>query len=76
MRRPRLPVRAVWVQGRYPGDDEVLDRIAEHDEDAASYYSRRGLPGRTWSGGVWRVFREPRREHLSDYYESKGARLR
>ena len=46
-----------------------------HDEDAARYYAERGQPGRTWSGGTWRKFQRRLREHLLEYYRSKGARF-
>lgn len=74
--RPRLPLEAVWMRERYLDDAALLAAIDAHDREAAETYDRRGLPGRTWSGGVWRKFRRPVREHLLAYYESKGARLR
>ena len=74
--RPRLPLEAVWFRDRYPSDEEVRRRIAEHDEVAREYYAEREQPGRDWSGGTWRKFRRRMREGLKDYYESKGARGR
>lgn len=74
-RRPRLPVEAVWTKDRYWGDEELRTHMARMDAEAGAYYAARGLPGRNWTGGLWRKFLEPQREHLHDYYESKGARF-
>jgi len=71
--RPRLPARAVWSQGRYPSDEQVLDSADAFDVEAAAYYEDRGAPGRNWSGGVWRKFRRPLRPDLREVYDSKGA---
>ena len=73
--RDRLPTRAVWCKDRYPSDEEVRAFIAEHDRDMAREYEARGLAGRDWSGGIQRKFAKPAREHLAEYYTSKGARL-
>jgi nitroreductase len=73
--RPRLPVEAVWMKDRYASDAEVLASVELHDDEAARYYAQRGAPGRTWSGGTWRKFKAPLREHLATYYTSQGARL-
>ena len=73
--RPRLPVHGVWMRGRYLDDEALLASIAEHDAEAAEHYAARGLPGRTWSGGLVRKFVAPLRPHLHDYYVGKGARF-
>jgi FMN reductase (NADPH) len=74
-RRPRLPLDAVLFEDRYPSREEVERGIAAYDETMAAYYERRGKPGHDWSGGIARKFAERRRDHLADYYASKGARL-
>jgi nitroreductase len=73
--RARLPLDGVLFHDSYPDDDALLKAIDEHDAVMAQEYERRGLPGRNWSGGVSRKFEKPLREHLFDYYTSKGARL-
>lgn len=75
LRRPRLDVAALLVEGRYPSDDEVRVHVQEHDQDAERWYAATGRPGRTWSGGVVRTFGSLRREHLRATYEGLGARL-
>lgn len=71
--RPRLPVDAVWCKDRYPDDEALLARVAEHDAEARAYYEARGAAGRDWSGGTWRKFRAPMRADLAEYYRGKGA---
>jgi FMN reductase (NADPH) len=73
--RPRLPTQAVWMKDRYLDDEAMLALIDDHDVEAAEHYAERGLPGRNWSGGLWRKFVKPLRENLRDYYLGKGARL-
>lgn len=73
--RPRLPLEAVYFEDRYPDDSELRALIARYDRVSAEYYAARGAPGRDWSGGIWRKFRQPRREHLAQFYRSKGALL-
>jgi FMN reductase (NADPH) len=73
--RPRLPVDAVWMKDAYASDETMMERIAAFDEVAARYYQERGAAGRNWTGGLWRKFRQPVREHLLAYYTSKGARF-
>lgn len=73
--RPRLPAEAIWMKDRYLDDEAMLSLIEEHDADAAEHYSARGLPGRNWTGGLWRKYAKPAREHLFDYYTGKGASL-
>ena len=73
--RPRLAARAVLARGRYWSDDELRGHLEQMDAAAAEHYDARGLPGRNWTGGVWRTLREPRREHLAGFYHAKGARL-
>ena len=41
----------------------------------SAWYAARGLSGRNWSGGVWRKFARPAREHLHAFYGAKGARF-
>lgn len=74
-RRPRLPVEAVLFDDGYPSDEELLAQIGRFDADMAREYEARGLAGRSWTGGIWRKFREARRADLRAFYESKGARL-
>lgn len=74
-RRPRLPVDAVWMKDRYLDDAAMQRLIDEHDVEAQAHYAARGLPGRTWSGGLWRKFAKAEREHLHRYYTGKGATL-
>lgn len=71
--RPRLPVEAVWMRGRYPSEEDCAALRARHDEESARYYADRGQKGRSWSGGVARTFRQPNREHLADFFRSQGA---
>ena len=71
--RPRLPVEALWMKDRYHDDATMLQHVDAFDEEAAAHYTERGLEGRNWTGGLWRKFAKPLREHLFDYYTSKGA---
>lgn len=73
--RPRLPVDAVWMKDSYASDEAMRQWIDAFDEVAGRYYEERCAPGRSWSGGLWRKFRQPVREHLIAYYRSKGARF-
>ncbi len=75
-RKPRLAPTSVLYRGRCPSEEELRAQVAEYDGRMQDYYDARGLSGRDWSGGVHRKFRAPQREHLHDYYEAKGARLR
>lgn len=71
--RPRLPLEAVWMKGRYLEDEPMLELIEAHDREASRHYATRGLSGRTWSAGTWRKFTRRLREHLLEYYRAKGA---
>ena len=74
--RPRLPVDVVCSKDAYPSDEDLLAAVDAFDETRASeYYAARGAPGRTWSGGTYRKFRQLSRPDLRAYYESKGARF-
>ena len=73
--RPRLPVEAVWMKDRYLDDERTRALMEVHDQEAAVHYAGRGLEGRNWTGGLWRKFAKPVREHLHGYYTGKGARL-
>ncbi|MCP3914958.1 MAG: NADPH-dependent oxidoreductase [bacterium] len=73
--RPRLPVNAIWMKDRYADDERVFASMDAHDEVAARYYVNRESPGRNWTGGTWRKFKAPLREHLLGYYTSMGARF-
>ncbi len=73
--RPRLPVEAVWMRGRYTSDEDCAALRARHDAESAQYYANRGQPGRTWSGGVARTFRQPNRTDLAGFFRSRGACL-
>ena len=73
--RARLPLDGVLFHDSYPDDDSLLKVIDEHDAIMTQEYEKRGLPGRNWSGGVARKFAKPVREHLLEYYTSKGARI-
>ena len=73
--RPRFDPRTIWMKDRIESADEQLAHIDDFDRVAAEHYSARGLDGRDWSGGLWRKFNKPMREHLASYYASKGASL-
>jgi nitroreductase len=73
--RPRLSVDAVLHLDRYPSDEEVRGAMAEYDGRMAAYYAERGLPGRTWTGGVHRKFLSPQRQRLAGFYGEQGAVL-
>ena len=73
--KPRLPLEAVLLEERYPGDERVLQVIDAYDERMAAYYDDRGKPGHNWSGAIWRRYSKPRREHLAECYRGLGARL-
>jgi len=73
--RPRLSADALWMKDRYHDDTQLLQHVDAFDEVAAEHYATRGFEGRNWSGGLWRKFVKPSREHLYAYYTSKGARL-
>ena len=75
-RRPRLPLEAIYFEDRYPPDATLLEAIDAYDQQMAGYYRERGKDGYDWSGGIARKFDRPRREHLLEYYRSKGARWR
>jgi len=60
--RPRLPVRGVLCEDRYPDDEQILRAIDEYDDSA---------PG--WAARMTRKFTEPRRTDLGPYYRAKGA---
>lgn len=74
-RRPRLPLDAVWMRGRYLDDAAMHAAMDEHDAEAEPYYTRRGTPGRNWSGGVARRFQATQRDGLAQYYRDQGAQL-
>ena len=71
--RPRLPVRAIWFEERYPSDEAVRALVAEQDAEMARWYAERGKPGHDWSGGVQRRFARRVRETLRAVYERQGA---
>jgi nitroreductase len=73
--RPRLPLQAVLHEERWPDEAQVLEQVARHDRDVLRWYAARGRPGRSWSESMTRLFSRRAREHLRDYYESKGAEL-
>lgn len=73
--KPRLPLEAVLVEGRYPSDDDVRAYLREYDGVMSSYYEGRGRAGHDWSGGVAAKFREARRSHLASFYRRQGADL-
>ena len=73
--RPRLPLEAVLHEERYASDAALLAAIERHDEELGRYYTERGHPGRTWSGGVARRFEKLARGDLREYFEGKGAVL-
>ncbi len=60
--RPRLPVRGVLFEDRYPDDEQILRAIDEYDDSA---------PG--WAARMTRKFTEPRRTDIGPYYHAKGA---
>lgn len=74
--RPRLGADAVLFNDRYPDDDTMKSLIARYDEAYERYMlETRGQPGRTWSGGMARMFSDERRPDIAPYYISKGADL-
>lgn len=76
--RPRLPLEAVYFEGRYPDDDAMRHLVDAYDEDYLAYLQNRG-PGRAprrWSESMVGMFSEPRRAELGPYYRGKGADLR
>ncbi len=73
--RPRLPLDLVWSRDAYPSEEVLRSSLAEFERVSGAHYEARGLPGRTWGGGVVRKFREPTRRGLSAFYASKGASL-
>ncbi|MDP6540443.1 MAG: nitroreductase family protein [Planctomycetota bacterium] len=74
-RRPRLPLGSVLSEGRYPTDEHVLAGVAAHDRAMARAYAAAGKPGRTWSGGIARLFAAARRADVGAFYRAKGAGL-
>lgn len=73
--KPRLPLHAVLLEERYPGDEQVLAATEAYDESMSAYYEARGKPGHNWSGAIWRRYSKPSREHLAECYRGLGARL-
>ena len=73
--RPRLPINILWTKDSYPSDGDIRRSLSAYEEEAGEHYSARGLPGRTWSGGITRKFQRRTREHLHGFYEGKGAQL-
>ena len=73
--RPRLPAELLWTKNAYPADKTVRAGLACYDAEAAQHYEDRGLSGRNWSGGIARKFERLTRQHLLDFYGSKGATL-
>ena len=69
--RPRLEPTAVWSKGRYPSDEDVRAAIRRFDQRAAEHYEQRGLPGRDWSGGLWRKFSTALRPRVGPYLREK-----
>lgn len=60
--RPRLPVRGVLFENRYPDDKRMLEIVDEYDHDASG-----------WAARMAGKFAEPRRTELGSYYRAKGA---
>ncbi|MAF65848.1 MAG: hypothetical protein CMJ84_09355 [Planctomycetes bacterium] len=73
--RPRLPLAGVFFEGRYPDDAQLLDAIDEHDSVMEREYAAAGKHGRTWSGGIARLFAAARRGDVRAHYRAKGAGL-
>jgi len=71
--RPRLELDAVLIEERYPEDATVLAKLAGYDERMRQYYAERGNPGHDWTSGIVRKFREPKREHLFEFFRAKGV---
>lgn len=63
--RPRLPVRGVLFEDRYPDDERILRIVDEYDAGAPD-----------WSARMIRKFTEPRRTDVGPYYRDKGADFR
>jgi len=73
--RPRLPVDAVLFDDRYPSDDEMLAKLKAYDDGYEAYRVERGSEAARWSEIMGAKYTEARREALSGYFASKGARL-
>ncbi|MFT5292405.1 MAG: FMN reductase (NADPH) [Planctomycetota bacterium] len=73
--RPRLPLEGLLAEERYPDDDAMGAAIAAYDATMRTYYIDRGQPGYDWSAGLARKFGKRHREHLRDFFISKGADL-
>lgn len=73
--KPRLPLDAVLLDGRYPDDDTLRAHLAEHEERLRAYREQRGAAPQPWTATVAERLSVPRRTDLAAYYASKGARL-
>ena len=74
-RRPRLPLAAVYSDGRFSDADSQRLAIAEHDRTLLAWNQAQGRPGRDWSRGMARKGAQAWRVGLADFYRSKGAVL-
>ena len=75
VQRPRLEPEAILVEEQFPALEEVDAAIERYDEAMGAWYETIQRPKRDWSSGLAQKFEAKRREHLHDYYESKGACL-
>ena len=73
--RPRLPVEAIWSKDRVPGKATLREQIAAGDAESKAYYTGRGQPKRSWTGGIVRRFNHLEREPLFEAYQERGAKL-
>jgi len=74
--RPRLPMEGVLFEDKYPGDDEMLERLAEYDDGYTRYLTERGAKNTEgWSKRMGAKYATPERTHLGPYYKGKGAGL-
>jgi hypothetical protein len=73
--RPRLPLAAVFSDGRFSDPDAQRAAIGAHDQAMLAWNQAQGRPGRDWSRGVARKGAQAWRVGLADFYRSKGAVL-
>jgi nitroreductase len=73
--RPRLPLAAVFSDGRFSDPDAQRAAIETHDQAMLAWNQAQGRPGRDWSRGVARKVDQTWRVGLADFFRSKGAVL-
>lgn len=73
--RPRLPLAAVLATDHYPDDEQTARHLAAYDATYRDHLRDRGAEPRGWTERMAELHAAPRREHLAEFYRSKGARL-